>query len=527
MAKRFLLLLCFLALLYGCDPYKLPEVSYIELTRPSVMSSTFTTVQLKGQVLGVQTSDKISQHGFVWSINNQNPTVDDEIKSLGSRQESGSFSTEITGLAINTAYFIRSFVEIGGDIRYSTEVLTFQPEHLDFSITMDSIKNSTNKIDLYGSITGLDPEVSISSYGHVWYSFSDDPQPRLPEIEVDHINSLGRLNNVGAFIHTTIENPVPGFTYQVRSFLTSGSKAFYSPQNLIYTKGDAWVPLYYSFHDYAQFYFAFDDEVYLYFNNGFYKFDPIENTFKERSPIPDPDYPGFVPSNGSYFVIGNKGYYGNGFWKSNEVEAISNEFWEYDRITDTWRQLRPFPGTLRKQTSHFSVGPYGYVGLGESPDGNLLNDFWEYHPEQDEWVRIADYPGLRRYRPVKFQFADRGCVGPAWFDPLVDCYCYEPAKQGWSRTKDLPVILNPFYDFNYFTIGQKGYFISPDVDNNFWEYDLVKDQWMRRADYPGGAKANAIGFSVIGRGYMLFGDNIAGSNSSSIDAWQYLPEFNE
>ncbi|HPR01059.1 MAG TPA: hypothetical protein PK066_16065, partial [Saprospiraceae bacterium] len=86
MAKRFLLLLCFLALLYGCDPYKLPEVSYIELTRPSVMSSTFTTVQLKGQVLGVQASDKISQHGFVWSINNQNPTVDDEIKSLGSRQ---------------------------------------------------------------------------------------------------------------------------------------------------------------------------------------------------------------------------------------------------------------------------------------------------------------------------------------------------------------------------------------------------------------------------------------------------------
>ena len=217
--------------------------------------------------------------------------------------------------------------------------------------------------------------------------------PDHSEIEVDHNNSLGRLNN-GRGIHSDHNwKSRPGFTYQVRSSWTSGIESLYSPQNLLfYTKGDAWHPCTILFMIMPSFILHLMTKYTSILTTDFYKFDPHWEYLQRKISYSDPDYPGFVPSNGSTSDWQTKGITARILeikWSGSHF----NEFWEYDRS--------PIPGvnwghfrTLRKQTSHFSVGPMAMWGW-ENHRMATSEWFWEYHPEQDEWVRIADYPGLR------------------------------------------------------------------------------------------------------------------------------------
>src|SRR5690606_21016931 len=60
----------------------------------------------------------------------------------------------------------------------------------------------------------------------------------------------------------------------------------------------------------------------------------------------------------------------------------------------------------------FSVGGKGYVGTGYSFPARLyLDDFWEYNPVSDDWRQIADYLGGERGGASSFSIDDRGYVG--------------------------------------------------------------------------------------------------------------------
>src|SRR5436190_787996 len=74
-----------------------------------------------------------------------------------------------------------------------------------------------------------------------------------------------------------------------------------------------------------------------------------------------------------------------------------------------------------------------------------------------------------------------------------------------------------------FSIGNKGY-IGTGGDKDFWEYDPASNTWMQKADFGGTARGGAVGFSIDGKGYI--GTGSIGVNSYKKDFWEYDPVTN-
>lgn len=74
-----------------------------------------------------------------------------------------------------------------------------------------------------------------------------------------------------------------------------------------------------------------------------------------------------------------------------------------------------------------------------------------------------------------------------------------------------------------FSLGETGYVINqvPGSQPHLFAYDSQKDQWTRRADFPGPQRSRGVGFSVKDKGY--FGLGTAASQQGLRDIWQYDP----
>ena len=112
---------------------------------------------------------------------------------------------------------------------------------------------------------------------------------------------------------------------------------------------------------------------------------------------------------------------------------------------------------------------------------------------QGIWVRKADFPGSSRHLPVSFSIGKKG----------------------------------------YFGLGQKqADLFTFKVYDDFWEYDPEKDTWTQKADFPGGGRIGAKGFTVHGKGYAGFGYFImpngpnAGGNDYQPDFYAFDPDSN-
>jgi hypothetical protein len=82
-----------------------------------------------------------------------------------------------------------------------------------------------------------------------------------------------------------------------------------------------------------------------------------------------------------------------------------------------------------------------------------------------------------------------------------------------------------------FSIGSKGYIglgyvqfgpdpMSPGTNSaDFWEYDPASDTWTQKANFAGGARYGAVGFSIGSKGYV-------GLGAYQNDFWEYNPATN-
>ncbi|MBP9882066.1 MAG: T9SS type A sorting domain-containing protein [Chitinophagales bacterium] len=176
------------------------------------------------------------------------------------------------------------------------------------------------------------------------------------------------------------------------------------------------------------------------------------------------------------FSIGDKGYVGTG--------NVINDFWEYDPNTNIWTQKADFGGGIRSGATGFSIGSKGYIGMGNHysfPYTPYYKDFWEYDPSLNKWTQKADFGGESRSIATGFNIGNKGYIGTG-------------SKWGGSSS-------------TYF--------------KDFWEYDPVLDTWLQKADFGGGARGAATGFSIGNYGYLGTGSNYPWAASK--DFWQYDP----
>jgi N-acetylneuraminic acid mutarotase len=93
----------------------------------------------------------------------------------------------------------------------------------------------------------------------------------------------------------------------------------------------------------------------------------------------------------------------------------------------------------------------------------------------------------------------------------------------WKRLPDLPS--GYLQASASFVIDNKiyiccGYDETITLRNKLWEYDNNTKVWNRKADFPGGPKSLAFGFSINGKGYIGGGGN---GDYATSDFWEYNP----
>lgn len=108
------------------------------------------------------------------------------------------------------------------------------------------------------------------------------------------------------------------------------------------------------------------------------------------------------------FVIDNKGYVGCGRGTSTNLKDL----WEYNPVSDNWTQKASLPGNGRYLGVGFSIGNYGYVGLGQTGTlGPFLNDIWEYNPVTNSWTRKVDFPASGRVYTIAMAINGKAYIG--------------------------------------------------------------------------------------------------------------------
>jgi N-acetylneuraminic acid mutarotase len=228
------------------------------------------------------------------------------------------------------------------------------------------------------------------------------------------------------------------------------------------------------------------------------------------------------------FAIGDFGYLGMGEDTANNVH---NDLWQYDPVLDTWTQVASLPGSVRRNAVAFTIGTKAYVGTGidaaESFTGLELKDFWEYDPAINSWTQKADYPGGSGngvYFATGFAVDSKGFIccgkrGPSNY--ANDLWEYKPSNNQWIQRANFPG--GTRYQNCSFVIGQIAY-IGLGTDENwymddFWSYNPGTNVWTQKNDFPGVARASASTFTIGSRGFVS-----CGSDGGFLDdLWEYNP----
>ncbi len=98
----------------------------------------------------------------------------------------------------------------------------------------------------------------------------------------------------------------------------------------------------------------------------------------------------------------------------------------------------------------------------------------------------------------------------------------------WSRKADFGGgIRDAAFGFSIGNFGYAGTGRNPSDKVDFWEYDPANNQWTQKSDYPGQGRYGLVGFSINGYGYAGTGwSSTGGGGNQYNDFWQYSPISN-
>lgn len=260
----------------------------------------------------------------------------------------------------------------------------------------------------------------------------------------------------------------------------------------------------------------------------FWKYDAVNDVWSQVASMPD----NTERSSAVAFTAGGKGYVGTGYDGFNYL----SDFYEYDPATDSWTKKADFPGGARYEAVAFGIGNFGYLGTGF--DGsNALKDFFRYDPASDSWQDIG-FSGNKRYGAATFLYNNKAYLvtGVNSGTTVNDFWVFDPSlpSGNWQELRHITNYSSDSYDDGYtnivrnnaaaFVIGDKGYISTGEngVAYTFtWEYDFATDLWIEKSPFEGPSTTGAVGFNVMGRGYVATGRTAPGQANAS----DFLREF--
>lgn len=267
------------------------------------------------------------------------------------------------------------------------------------------------------------------------------------------------------------------------------------------------------------------------------------------------DFAGAARSNAVGFSIGNKGYIGTGI--GNDAITVYADFWSYDPVADAWTQIDSIHDSKgnypRKDAAAFGFANSAYVLTGTDLN-YIFSDVWKYDPGANTWTKMSYLPGSARTGAVTWVYNGLGYLMTgrtsgstfALNNMCYDFWRYDPNKPdtaAWQRLRDIANTSSATYDDGYTNIvrelassfiikgtanGDKGYLTcgANGTSYNFtWEYDFASDLWTQKTPFEGGARVNAVGFTINNRGFVGAGlPSANGGGTGFTDLREFFPD---
>lgn len=138
--------------------------------------------------------------------------------------------------------------------------------------------------------------------------------------------------------------------------------------------------------------FVINDQAYVVggINNGdyptdFWKYDASTNSWTQLRAVSnissdeyDDEYSDIARSNGSTFVMNNKG-----FLICGDKSGVLSTVWQYNPTGDTWEKKTALEATARSGAIGFTVGGSGYITTGNN-SSYRFDDLWKFNPDAEQ-----------------------------------------------------------------------------------------------------------------------------------------------
>jgi N-acetylneuraminic acid mutarotase len=237
------------------------------------------------------------------------------------------------------------------------------------------------------------------------------------------------------------------------------------------------------------------------------------------------DFPGAARVKAIGGVVGNKAYVGLGAvapYAGNQF----NDFWEYDVLNDTWKQVASFPGKAVNDLQCFVIGDCLYTTEGYT-DTQFKPDTYKYDPKTNQWTRLKDCP-VKRTGTAGFAIDNNLYVGTGYdIERYKDFYRYNTETNSWKRMANLPAerILSKgvtINNYGYILLGRywNGSLNGGRLLSDVVRYDPETDKWTKCGDFPGGGRQNPVVFAINGKGYVVGGED---DYERKKDVWVFEP----
>jgi N-acetylneuraminic acid mutarotase len=216
---------------------------------------------------------------------------------------------------------------------------------------------------------------------------------------------------------------------------------------------------------------------------GFESYDPFTGVTTQLA-----NFPGTPVDDPICFVFGSKLYVVSGISRIGDL-ALINQYWEYNILTNQWRNKGNSPIGVRAQGSAYVVNNKVYIGLGFTwiyVNGERTKRFY------NDWTQIdpvsltpniakAPFPGDKRRSAKGFMIGSTLHLG---FGKVLDEYRYDLYKYNWSLDKwtavdSWPSVIEGIYgsfwadgQLSMFGVGSSGYLVKGGL-NEFWTFSNV------------------------------------------------------
>ena len=473
-------------LLIGCNIEE--PITEITVIPEQVMQTSGDHVRLSGRIIA-NSSLKVIDHGFEISQTEEFNTP--LIISLGPKSNPGRFFGDTGNLTVNTTYFWRPFIIVGGEIRYgeSSTFLTLTPSILDFNPkqglagSLITIEGSNFTEDIKVFVDGrnaqiknrvLDTEITIIV-------------PSLENNRFAKVKLIAQGTEPG-FEFSTLYEYVVGKWEQTGQFVTN---KYYSKtlnmvvgNQLIFGLG---------LEDFKP-----SDQLWIH-DLGTNIWTPLEFS---GSAVSSPFYAG--------------PFFGGGNIRDSRDEAIihSDEFYKYDGNQIVSLGITPFK---LSRSMAFVWNDKLYVIGGELENKSFNTTIYEYDPALDNWVDRGDAPRWFEADYPHFQYQDN----LYFIDPERILWRYNIESRLWETISEFPFGIGK--EGISEVIGSKAYIGIFSGNRSLTEYDILQNTWLKKVAFSGDfLKDNGGSWGFDNQIYLL--KNVNFSDDLPMNLWLFSPD---